>query len=46
MKKGFSMCGKTSQENPFSGPVLALYGIAVFSKTFVIHIIAFDTIKI
>ena len=29
MRKGFSLCGKTSQGNPCSGPVLPLYGIAV-----------------
>ena len=29
MKTGFSLCGKTTQGKPCSGPVLALYGIAV-----------------
>ena len=34
MKKGFSLCGKTSQGNPCSGPVLSLYGIAVRKMSF------------
>jgi hypothetical protein len=29
MKTDFSLCGKTTQGKPCSGPVLALYGIAV-----------------
>jgi hypothetical protein len=32
MKTGFSLCGKTTQEKPCSGPALALYGIAVYVK--------------
>ena len=30
MKTGFSLCGKSTQGKPCSGPVLALYGIAVW----------------
>ena len=29
MKTGFSLCGNTTKGKPCSGPVLALYGIAV-----------------
>ena len=32
MKTSFSLCGNTTQGNPCSGPVLALYGIAVNLK--------------
>ena len=34
MKTGFSLCGNTTQEKPCSGPVLALYGIAVQSCSY------------
>ena len=30
MKTGFSLCGNTTKGKPCSGPVLALYGIAVW----------------
>jgi len=30
MKTGISLCGKSTQGKPCSGPVLALYGIAVY----------------
>ena len=33
MKAGFSLCGKTTQGKPWSGPVLALYGIAVYTRS-------------
>ena len=43
MKTGFSLCGKTTQGKPCSGPVLALYGIAVlwmiFMKTIQVPLI-------
>ena len=35
IKTGFSLCGKSTQGKPCSGPVLALYGIAV--HLFLIH---------
>jgi hypothetical protein len=34
MKTGFSLCGKSTQGKPCTGPVLVLYGIAVYCKHF------------
>ena len=32
LKTGFSLCGNTTYGKPCSGPVLALYGIAVYQN--------------
>ena len=37
MKTGFSLCGKSTQGKPCYGPVLALYGIAVWVPLIKMH---------
>ena len=46
MKTGFSLCGKTTQGKPCSGPVLALYGIAVQATRYPFTQFSFYVVKI